>query len=47
MVEYFVLNAFTVHLLPCAYNAGIIMKRKKNNFGDSHHSTAEECLSFL
>lgn len=28
MVEYFVLNAFTMHLLPCVYNAGIIMKKK-------------------
>lgn len=36
MVEYFVLNAFTVHLLPCAYNAGIIMKRKKKIILETH-----------
>lgn len=47
MVEYFALNAFTVHLLPCAYNANIIMKRNKNNFRDSNNSTVEEFLSFL
>lgn len=30
MLEYVVLNAFIVHLLPCAYKAGIIMKSSKN-----------------
>lgn len=29
MLEYVVLNAFILHLLPCAYKAGIIMKSIK------------------